>query len=250
MNPKITRTALTTLVAVAALATAAAPADAAGDKGFKMAEFKVSIEGTQAVEWKKHADDEGYCSRSYDGVGDEYVKWKTPKPVKVSAFMAPGSKSPAFLVGDGPPFIDTRATVKRKLSETYGPQDPLEECPGGGPAGPEKKPDCGKKTVTWEMNFGFDFYDTEQVFLAGHSAPDPFKKCPGVGNDGFSKIIGQSGTGGIRKLPELPARELFDEDIGKLIVLGKGSKKVTGSSYSSEGLSRWNITFKRIKPKR
>lgn len=250
MKSRITRTGLVALAAALAIGAAAAPAGAApSGNGFKTAEFKVSVEGSQSVIWKKHREDEGYCSVSYDATGSEKVRWRTPRAVKVSAFMAPGSKSPTFVIGDGPPFFNTRAKVTRNVAEKFGPQDPLEECPGGGGGGTPTKLDCGTRTVDWEMNFGFDFYDDEEVFLAGHPAPDPFAKCPGVGSDGFSKIVGQSGTGGVRKLPKLPSKELFDPEIGKLIVLGKGSKKVSGSEYSSQGKSRWNITFKRIKPK-
>lgn len=231
-----------------ALATAAAlAAPAAAQAGqYETAKFKVTVEGKQQIEWAATDPDMGSCDVTSLETGSEKVRFSS-RPTTISAFRAPGDKLVTFVAGKGLPRFKAKARVTRDSDLTLGPSTPGEECPGGGGTGAPIPPDCGTKTVDpYMIGFGYDSELGKRINLFGGDAEDPFRNCPGAGANGFPYLLGEFTDGARRKLPDFPASEVFDEEIGKEILIGRASRTVSDPGFSLEGKMQWEMTFRRL----
>lgn len=250
MNTRIkgTCTALIATLTVGALA----PAAQAQGGGYKTAEFEVTAKGTQQVEWLTTDPEDGRCAVTFAEEGTEKVKFKTTKPTVITAVMAPGDKRPTFVSGKGLPRLKAKATVNRNAVVNLGPTGPEDiDCPGG-PGGADPIPrDCGTKSVAYPLALGWDYSQKDRFVIESTDTKDPFVNCAGVGSDGFPFLLSEfDDENTTRKLPKLPASEVFDEEIGKLIVIGRAKAAVSEVGHSSIGSMQWDVTLKRIKEKK
>jgi hypothetical protein len=219
-------------------------ADAA--KKFESARFKVTAKGTQTVTWDRNHPDMGACDVSMTGGGLEKVKFKT-KPTVVNACMAPGSKRPVLTGDDGLLELRGKATITRQDNTKLGPRGPEDgiNCPGGSGGG-DPVSDCGTKTADWRFQLFYNYTTKDRLQFDGMNSADPFKHCnaAGYGFPYFTDSHSQK-----RKLPQLPANELFDDSLGQITVIGKGKSTIREAEFSSDGKIVWDVEFKRLKGK-
>lgn len=239
-----TRAICAALAATATAAVAAAPASAAK---YESATFKVTVEGKQQIEWAATDPDMGSCDVATLETGTEKVRFSS-RPTTISAFRAPGDKLVTFVAGKGLPQFRGKAKVTRDSDLTLGPSTPGEDCPGGGGTGSSTPPDCGTKTVDpYAIGFGYDSELGKRINLFGNQAEDPFANCPGAGSNGFPYLLGELTDGNTkRKLPDFPAGEVFDDSLGKIILIGRGTRNVREEGFSLDGKMQWEMTFRRI----
>lgn len=243
MNTRI-KSACAALAVAAGFGTLAATAPASGE--YESARFKVTAKGTQSVSWTYNHPDGGTCDVSMTGGGSEKVRFKS-KPIVVDAFMAPGEKRPVLLAGDGLVNLSAKATITRRDDVVLGPKGPDDlDCADGPGGGQEPVSDCGTKTTDWKLDLTYNYTKKDRIELAGMNAPDPFTECNASGY-GFPYFAGH--VAGKETLPKLPASELFDESLGKIIVIGRGKDAIRNAEFSSDGKIQWDVEFRRIKSK-
>lgn len=231
------------VLTILALATAR-PAAALPE--YKVAKFKVSLKGTQEVKTANHQDAEFPCDvRDYSTSG-ETTKFKTKKPL-VFTVSQRGKAEPTFSAAKTGFSFPVTATINRYNNPditTSG--DPSCGDNGGGVVGGGPKSDCGIKKAPWDLAFEYDYYRKDILTITDYSGgDDPFDYCGG-GAEMFPFLSDTDGRanplGG-----ELPAEELFDPKIGKLILLAKGRKADDTSISTSIIDVRWELTLKRMK---
>jgi hypothetical protein len=77
------------------------------------------------------------------------------------------------------------------------------------------------------------------------SIDDPFRNCGG-GTQGYPHLLSQKADGA-RIASELPRDDVFDNSIGKIIVIGRGTSVQKGDETFDKASIRWEASFKRIK---
>ena len=234
-----------TLAAVLAIALMAvalcASASAAG--GYQQATFKAEVKGTQSYKAEYHHESRNPCDVAIDDVNTETAKFKSTKPLLITFTKVPGMKEPLISAGKKPVMFPTKATVKRAASHVVGPIAGDCEDNGGG-AEPGPGPDCGTKVVA-PFNLDVGYFKPEHVELISNqdSDTDPFENCSG----GKFPFLLSGDRFGKRSSAELPTEEVFDEKIGKLITIGKGTEFLPyGESNFEETNIRWELSLTRV----
>lgn len=242
MNTRI-RSSIAGLAALAAATLAVAVQPAVAAPSFDSARFKVSVKGTQVSSENIHRDADGPCDTSDYSTSGEKVRFKSAKPVILTAFS----------VDDGPVsfsnkrtgnLLPVRATIDRFHNPHITPAAAECEDNGGGVEGGPTLADCGVKKAPWKLGLEYLSERREIVGFYDTDGTDPYNNCPGGINlfpfmpfaDGNAEPVGS----------ELPRTELFDDKIGKLILIGKGQYKDLGMTYSSIVDLRWELTLKRL----
>jgi hypothetical protein len=238
--------ALAFCAAIAIVAAFAGKADAAtSGNGFKVAEFKIEIEGTQNSVYHRTLEAADECSVSDHSFGREKVSFHTTKPIYIDATHMPGEFNPQMF-STGQLGISTTAKVQRAFTPVItGPAVPCEE--NGGGAEPTK-PDCGTRTVKgWELNLQYAT-DKKNALLLSGSGDDPYVNCPGNSTTGFPWLLVEgSGHQGKYIYAEVSQDELFDPNFKKWIAIGHGSAKDSGSGWWSKTEITYSISFTRLK---
>jgi len=228
-------------LAMAAGASTPAEAAAAVPK-VKQAKFKVTVEGWQKDDWASNHESTSLCDPSDHSYSGEYAKFKSTKPVALTAIQV-GKQAPSFLIGKGQPYIDTSADVARNAVNAVSPVP--NSCPhaGGGGDGEAVVPDCGLKSVpSYPVALAYDSYFKDSITLTSAGAVAPlFYNC---GHGTFPALLERDELAMPIK-SELPYKELFDKRIGKLIVIGHGDYDLPLPDYSEKTEVHWEVTFVR-----
>lgn len=226
----------------AGIALLGGAAGAQGAKGeYETAKFKLSVKGKQTTTEKSFHDPINDCDIRNYSTGKEVVRFST-KPVKATVVSGPGMKTPIVAYGKGKIGMAATAKVNRSFNPAIsGPAG--RDCGDNGGGGEPLPPDCGTRTVKpWQIQL--DWPRRQRVGLeAGWVDDQLYKNCPG---GAFPDLITQNTLSGPID-SELPDSELFDEKIGKLIVIGKGEQSFLLHDYDETTKLRWEITLKRIK---
>lgn len=242
-----TEITLAGLLAAALLAFAfASGADAKGK--YKQATFKAEIKGVQTYKTQTDHVSTGRCDMGYHHATTEKWRFASKKPVKLTATRIPGLENGelVFTSGTKPLWFKTRATVKRANESSYTPIP--EDCGGnGGGVPPGPGPDCGTKVVD-PMWFGIDYWKRGHIELQPQSqgGSDLFERC---GSGAYPYLLGGESFGK-RQSAELPEADAFNEDYGKIIVVGRGDQFLAFPDGHDETKIRWELSLTRVKDKR
>lgn len=236
---------------VAAVLALAAPAPAATyGNGFQLSKFKVEIKGWQDSTWHRTREAQDECDFSDHSFGRERVKFRTTRPVYITASHMKGEFNPS-LFGGRQLGIPTRASVQRQFTPAITqPAVPCEDN-GGGVEG-EFKPDCGTKVVKrWPLNLQYAREKKSALLLSAGGEGDPFERCPGNGISGFPwLIVERSGHKGKYIYADLSQDELFDPKFQKWISIADGSAKDSGTDWWSQTRVHWEVSFTRLEERR
>jgi hypothetical protein len=242
---KIVATLLALCTAIAVTVAFAAKADAADYSGFKVAEFKIEIEGEQKTTWHRTVDAPDECSTSDHSFGREILHFETKEPIYLTATHMPGEFNPSMFSAKQIEF-PAIAKVERNFTPLIGgPARVCEENGGGAEATP---PDCGTKTVkNWALDLQYAQKKKNALLLSGKSMDDPYVNCPGDSLDTFPWLIVEgSGYKGNYIYAEVAQDELFDPSFQKWIAIGHGvAKNRTKSDWSKTEIT-YSVSFKRI----
>jgi hypothetical protein len=241
-----------TLIGAAALCLAMAvgastPQDAAALPKVKQAKFRVTVEGWQKDDWAANHESTSLCDPSDHSYSGEYAKFKSTKPVTLTAIQV-GKDAPSFLIGKGQPYIETSADVARNAVNAVSAVP--NSCPGvsGGGDGEAVPSDCGLKSVgSYPVALAYDGYFKDSITLTSVGATAPlFVNC---GHGTFPDLLERDELAMPIK-SELPPKELFDRKIGKLIVIGHGDYDLALSDYDEKTEVHWEVTLVRKGAKR
>lgn len=231
--------------ALVACVIAALAASTGAQAGYQKTKFKAEVKGVQTYEYEYHHISTGPCDAPIDTSTRERIKFKSTKPVLLTASRLPGLKEPVLTSGLKPLRIPTKATVTRSHSHTGG-QVP-EDCSGnGGGVGPQPPPDCGTKVVKpWWLSV--DYYAKDRIELQPEdiAGSDLFERC---GNGTWPYLLNGEWFGK-RQSADLPKSELFDPKIGKLITIGSGNHSIVGPEGHEDTKIRWELSLTRIDKK-
>lgn len=122
-----------------------------------------------------------------------------------------------------------------------------EDCgANGGGVEPGPGPDCGTKVVSpWWMTV--DYYKRDHLELQpeDQAGSDLFERC---GSGSFPYLLtGESF--GRRQSAWLPEKDVFDEEIGQLITIGRGTESIPAPEGYTDTKIRWDLRLTRIKGK-
>jgi hypothetical protein len=226
-------------------ATQAGAAQKPADEGYGIAKFKAEVKGKQTYTSEYHHAAYGSCDVNMDESTGETVKFKSTKPVTVTAYIGPDDKYPSLLGGKGALVFPTKAVVSRNRSYAAGTTNDPSCDNGGGVTTPTPPPDCGTKATSWKL--GVDYYKGDQLEIqpTNLNAEDPFLNC---GSGKFPYLIGSEAFGSSQPA-ELPEDELFDSKIGKLITIGRSSSSIVGPEGYDDAKLKWELSLTRIKDK-
>jgi hypothetical protein len=222
---------------------ASTPQDAAAAlPKVKEAKFKVTVEGWQKDDWAANHESTGFCDPSDHSYGGEYAKFKSTKPVRLTAIQV-GKNAPSFLIGTGQPYIDTSADVARNAVNAVSSVPKSCAVASGGGDGESLTPDCGLKSVaSYPVALAYDSYFKDSITLTSAGAIEPlFYNC---GHGTFPDLLERNEVA-MPIMSELPYKELFDKKIGKLIVIGHGDYDLPLADYSEKTEVHWEVTFVR-----
>ncbi|MGD9736881.1 MAG: hypothetical protein AB7V58_14945 [Solirubrobacterales bacterium] len=246
---KLIALALAFCAAIAvALAASAGKADAAQPdySNFKIAEFKIEIEGEQKTTWHRTLDAPDECSTGDHSFGREILHFETKQPIYLTATHMPGEFNPMMFSTKGQIEFPTIAKVERNFTPLI--SGPARQCEDNGGGAEVTPPDCGTKTVkNWAVNLQYAQKKKNALLLSGKSMEDPYVNCPGDSLDTFPwLIVERSGHRGNYIYAEVTQDELFDPNFQKWIAIGHGvAKDSTKTEWSSTEIT-YSISFKRI----
>jgi hypothetical protein len=233
------------LVAAGVIALEAGPAAAAPPK-YKITHFKVEVKGVQKTTQTFHHKPENECDISDTSAITEKVVFKST-PKLMTFYDAPGQLNPIVLLDQAGKW-PTAATVTRHYTPhvVAPPASPqCGEADGGESVAPQY--DCGtKKVPNWEVELKYDEGRKDLLHVLGRDHADPFTNCLApVGDLSFPFLILED-TNEKPIRAELPAAEVFDPGIGKLIVLGNGVQKVEEPDISAKVSIEWDVSLTRV----
>lgn len=216
-----------------------APASAAG--GYRQAVFKAEVEGVQRTSVTHSHEPLHRCDVRDYSTGKETVRFASRKPLKVTVARVPGVSGYTVLYGKRGQGIPTRARVNRRFSPQV--TAPPSDCPpaGDGNGGGPLPPDCGTRTISPWM-IAIESPRRELVSLEADHFEDPYQRCPG---GAFPELVHEN-TRGDTIVSRLPEKELFDQRIGKLIVIGRGERSYLLHDYDETTTVRWSLSLRRI----
>ena len=241
-----TKTQMAIAAALAAMVTFSLALTAnASAAQYRQASFKAEVKGVQTYVDEYHHASTDRCDMTVDSVSNEKIAFKSKKPVKLTATDLPGVKELVLTSGTKPLRFPTKANITRNHSNSY---TPIPEDCGGNGGGVEPRPlDCGTRTISpWWLSA--DYYKRGHIELqpediAGNA---PFENC---GSGEFPYLMNGENFGK-RSSAELPEKEVFDEEIGKIITIGKGSQYLPLIEGYTETKIRWELSLTRIKDKK
>jgi hypothetical protein len=206
----------------------------------RKARFRATIEGVQTITWS--VDTTGTnpaCGETYRGSGRERIRFRSPKPQRLTVRMSHGV--PIYAMGRRWAELLTNGSVTRHGSLTAIPHPNGVPCGGGAPGGDPPRPpasDCGTEAFEQLPLMPVPLGRNAIRFEVGDPAPlPPFQTCPVYG-PAFPTLLGDVKT-------RLPARELFDRSIGKEIVLGGGHRRESAAGITTDTRLKWTLTLER-----
>ncbi len=239
------KTELAIATLLAAMLPLLALAAEASAFNYKQASFKATVKGVQTYEYVRDHESTGPCDPAIKAHDRETVKFKSTKPVKLTASQV-GGNEPFFTSGTKLLRFPTKANVDRRNSYSASPVP--EECGGnGGGVKPGPPPDCGKRVIKpWWMTV--DYYKRDHIELQpeDNAGRGPYERCGG----GEFPFMMSGETFGKRSSAELPASELFDRKIGKLITIGAGSQNLPLPEGHTKTTIRWELSLTRTGKKK
>jgi hypothetical protein len=239
--------AIATLTCILALALAAGPAGARAPKR-EVASFDVVVKGVQKISQSFHHAPENECDITDNSTITERVVFKS-EPTRFIAYEVPGLNNPVLTPAARGGF-PAAATVTRNYTPLIQVPPASPQCgenDGNGESA-ETRMDCGSKKVAgWGLQLEFDERAKSGLALAGKDIKDPFENCvSALGDLAFPSLLGE-GSGGKKILGDLPAGELFDRGLGKIIVLGGGTRRVEEPDVSAKVSIEWDVALTRLK---
>jgi hypothetical protein len=239
------------VAALGAGSAAALPTTSAN--GYKMAEFKVEIEGKQIATMHRTLEAETKCDTSDFSTGREVLKFHTSHPVIITAFDTPGGGfNPEFFVTHQLS-IPTVATVDRSFTPSFGapPTDPACGENGGADAGyVPPTPDCGSRQVDFPVNLQYSRKKHDGLLLSSGTTDETlFEECPQTASiESFPWLLVEKGPReGNYITAQLSQHDLFDPDYQKWISLASGSKKRVSKNEWHQTKIEWSVSFTRLK---
>jgi hypothetical protein len=224
---------------------ATAPEQASAMPKVKQAKFKLTVEGWQKNDWSINHESTSRCDPSDHSYGGEYAKFKSIKPVTLTAIQI-GKEQPSFMIGKGLPYVDTTADVARNSTPAVSgvPAD----CIGSGGGDGPNVPDCGLKTLSpYPVALEYSPLFKKSITLTSAGVFGPLYQYCGGGV--FPNLLA-SDTTGFPIHSELPPKELFDKKIGKLIVIGHGEYDFPMAEVKDRTEVHWEVTLTRKGKKR
>jgi hypothetical protein len=210
------------------------------DHPWEECRLKLTLTGTQTVKWSTDVTTAGICGGHSVGSGSTTVKFKTDDPVYTSPVDLIPPEGEEEAIG-----VDLPSTGKFNSGGTLNVTS-NGECAGGN--GKPIPPDCGAKTAKLPLNVISKKENQITLRNAGAAPEDPYHNCP---NAGIARTqIGPDDT-------ELDDDDLFDPDMGKIIVKGKG-RKVATQTYddaTTHGTTTvtlsidWTLTIEKVDQK-
>ena len=230
-------------VGLAAVQCALAASAAQASDDYRQATFKAEVKGVQTYKSEYHHPALDLCDPAIDSVVTERVRFASAKPAKLTVTQIPGADEPVLSSGMKALKLKARAKVSRAGDHRVGAVPDI--CPdnGGGVTVPPSS-DCGTRKVPLALSVGYFKRDRIEIVQPSNAgAKDPFNSCGGgkfpflLGGESF----GKSGAA------ELPARQVFDERIGKLITIGRGNERIVGGESYDRTDIRWELSLKRVR---
>jgi len=241
-----TQLGLAALLALASLAFSVASANAAGNGGYKQANFRAEIKGVQTFHDEYHHASTERCDPQIDSVEDETLRFKSKKPILFTATHIPEVKGLVLTSGDKPLRFPVKASVTRSNSHSAS-HLPLDCGDNGGGAEPTP-PDCGKRTIgSWKL--GLDYYKRSRLELTPEDYDQGADLYVNCGSGMFPNLLPGT-TFGKSTAAELPEDEVFNEKFGKIITIGDGDEFLPTPEGFSETKIRWELSITRIKDKK
>lgn len=243
-------------IVLGAAALGAGPAAAAGTvnaNGYKMAEFKVEVEGTQIATMHRTKEAGDLCDTSDFSTGRERLTFHTEHPVIVNAIDTPGGGfNPEFFV-TRQITIPTVATVERSFTPVFGPPPTNPECGENG--GMDESyvpptPDCGTRHVDFPVKLQYSRTKHDGLLLSSGLGDETlFKECPQIsGVESFPWLLVEKGAGHENYITaDLSQKNLFDPDFQQWISLASGSKKHVHADEWHKTSIHWSVSFTRLK---
>ena len=254
MNTKSKARAGAFLAAIAAaltlsLALAGGAAATPSYEGFKMAKFKVEIEGRSNTSWKNNLDAANDCESSDHSYGGERLSFATKKPFVITATYFPDDLNPDIFSGSSSLGVPVVARVNRRNPPAVPSAARHSEDNGGG-AEPVR-PDCGPRVVPkWHVEL--EFSDEKRNGLQLHSdnsAKDLYEHCPTLG---FTYPFLLDVTDARTEEPlfaDLSPDDLFNPKLQKWITIGDGIYGEDDPAYSYVTQVHWTVSFTRLRGK-
>jgi hypothetical protein len=246
---KLIATTLACCAAIAAvLAVSAGKAEAAQPdySKFKIAEFKIEIEGEQKTTWHRTLDAPDECSTGDHSFGREILHFETKEPIYLTATHMPGEFNPQMF-SKGQIEFPALAKVERNFTPVI--SGPARQCEDNGGGAEVTPPDCGTKTVkNWGVDLQYAQKKKNALLLSGKSSSeDPYVNCPGNSLSSFPwLIVEKSGHKGNYIYAEVTQDELFDPNFQKWIAIGHGVAKDSTKTEWSKTEITYSVSFKRI----
>jgi hypothetical protein len=233
------------LLAVALLAFGFAAGDAGAKGKYKQATFTAEIAGTQTYKSTYDHESTGRCDHTIHSLVNEKLRFASTKKVKVTFMKIPGQKMPIVTSGKKGLRLPTRASVDRSNSNSV--TDLPEDCGGNGGGGPITPPDCGTRSIN-PLWFYFDYYKPGRIELLPEDLgfSSPWKNC---GSGLYPNFFNGDTSLGKRQSASL-GKEIFDEDLGKIITIGRGHQDLPLIEGHDVTDVRWELTLYRVKNKK
>jgi hypothetical protein len=234
---------LAALLAFAMLAVAFA-ANATAFNSTKQ-KFKAEIKGVQTFTSDYDHVSTDVCDPTISSHTKETIKFASTKPIVVTFTRIPGVKDPYITAGDRGVRFPTKARVTRSHSHSAS-KTPIEcgDNGGGVPGGPIV-PDCGTKTVTpWYMSVDYVYGKKGKVELQpeDNAGSDLFEHC---GTGMYPRLL-PADSFGKSPVADLPASEVFDPKIGKLITIGRGKQFIAYPEGGDGTTIKWELSLTRL----
>jgi hypothetical protein len=219
----------------------------------RSAKFRVSIEGKQRVTWQENRVDQGYCPSVTKGAGSETVRFRSRSYAVTAVDIGSGV---IWRRGRRPAVLPTSGTVSRRGSSTltpmYGPDrdecygtrcSAINPCDGAGWT-PPPPPDCGKRRFSLYL-IGLHGFTKDRLYVSDDNPPPlGYRNCTFRG-PGFPDLM--AAASGRMIAPRFPRDEVFDESLGKELIIGRGSEPVRGVGVTGRASVEWTLEFVRIR---
>jgi hypothetical protein len=237
------RRAAALALCLAALAPAAsAQAADQPDYDIKRSSFKVTVDGVQNTTWQTEHVGSGGCDGSASGSGTEKVRF-TSRATRVNAMTMKGLSSP--VLSKPKAYVDAIVKLRGKVVRQGNlVAEPGGEC--GGAGGGSIPRDCGTKSfrgVKFPLAYRLAAKPKDQLEFRPGFVDDVFKNCPSGGYSFPTLLVTNEGE---HVRSDLPRDELFDDKLGKIIVIVRGKESETKGEHTFVTTSRWVVTFERI----
>jgi hypothetical protein len=219
----------------------------------RTAKFRVSIEGKQRVKWQEHKVDTGTCSSITKGSGFETVRFRS-RPAVLTA--TDYGSMVAWRHRRRAASLVARGKVTRRGSSTLTPTFPPDrkECygtpcselnPCDGSWTPPPAPDCGTKRFT-HYRLGLRGWLKDRLIVEDEQpSPLGFANCTWRG-PAFPELM--SMANGKLISAHFPRAEIFDESLGKELVIGRASVPLrAGAGVTGRSSVEWTLEFVRLR---